>query len=174
MRSLQIILAGVWAVFCWSACTRPSHIDSIPKENETAPQVTAVTLKDTLPAQMNKAIENLNLGNVMGIQLRYPSGRAASYFVYHAEKNATLMAISRLPFSKNAGVADAACRPMDGAEWTALRAQASPSELNAAEFFWDADPNDYVAYECLKTPMRHTLLVNKHTDEIIHRIEVAG
>lgn len=135
------------------------------------PLIVRTELADTLPA---KAIQKLKLKNVQGIKIKYPTGQHVSYFDYNADRNTVLDAISTLPFSKYSPLADTTCRKVSVEAIEQMKSMITEEERESGSLFWQASFDEFELYECLKAPFRHTLLIGKKTNRIIHRIEYIG
>jgi len=147
---------------------KPEHFEAA--QNEAV--VFETSMRDTLP---EKVLHRLGLGDQTGIKIQYRNGHYASYFDYQANSKDLLQAISCLPFSKYATRADATYHSFSVTELETLKHLISATELEGASFFWSADLSEYEMYEALKPPFRHTLLINKNSDRVLHRIElIAG
>lgn len=156
------------------ACRKPApSVHNNPEDfanslSNIEPVVFSTSLKDTLPAS---ALESLGLSNINGIEVKYLDGHNARYFGYYADEKTLLKTISMLPFSKHAAIADTLCRRISYNDLNFLRQHISSTEYENTSFFWNADPKDVVVYECIKSPSMHTLLINRKTGLVLHRIE---
>ncbi len=168
-RSLNSALYPVLFILASIACQKPSHVNGASSLAEI-PLVLSVSLSDTLPA---KALTDADLPDVKGIKVQYADGKYASYFDYHGDRQRVMAVIASLPFSKGSEIADTSCRNIS-AEILHVQQQGLPvSEIGYAEFFWSGSGNRE-AFECLKPPYKHTLLFDKNSTRIFHRIELAG
>jgi hypothetical protein len=129
------------------------------------------SLSDSLPQE---ALDEMKLGDVTGIKLKYLDGHDNRYFEYIADKQSVISAISKLPFSKFSSLSDSRCRKITQEELLSLRQDVPSTEFESAAFFWNSANNKTEIYECIKSPYRHTLLFNPDSDVIFHRIEVVG
>jgi hypothetical protein len=150
-------------------CKKPTaSLNSTAWEEYTNPVITPAVLRDTLPV---KYYALLSAQEIHGIKVSYPSGNHTSYFEYVADAENVLRTISALPFKRTNALVDAACRMSQLPFSLTGKTILSQEETAAAQFFWNINPNDYIHYECLKSPARHTLLIHKRTKRILHRIE---
>ena len=95
----------------------------------------------------------LSLEQLNGVRiLNSDTGKYTYYFEYIANKQDTLRAISALPFLKDN---------------TAL----TQEERDGTSFFWNARAEDFTFYECYKSPVKHTILLSKTSDRILHKVE---
>jgi hypothetical protein len=152
------------------ACQKPEGIH----QNDTVwtayahPRIIADNIYDTLPALVK---HDIKIEQLKGVKVFYPSGSNVSYFEYKADAKKLIDVIGRLPFKKCNEVADTLCRKMELPYSLAASKVLSKEELMAANFYWKINVIDYDYYECLKSPMRHTILVNRNNGRILHRIE---
>lgn len=150
------------------ACKKPAasiHEDAFA---DIPPLILRTSLKDTLT---KKALTTLQLNDAEGVKIKYHNGNYASYFTYEADRDALLQAISSLPFPRYVIKADTVCHAISFRDIALLRQAVTDAEHEAASFFWDVDATEYDVYECLKPPMRHTLLVSKNSKQVLHRAE---
>ena len=152
------------------ASSRPYPVDSTDYAfRTTTAAIFQAPITDTLPP---KAVQALSLSHVNGIQVKYLSGKDVYYFAYPADKKTLLRTIANLPFSKYSIVADTLCRKSSHHALTFLQEEISPTEYKNSRSFWEADKEEFEVYECIKSPMRHTLLVSKKSGQVFHRIEL--
>ncbi len=151
------------------ACKRPSesHADTVWSEHKS-PTLTTTLLRDTLPYRF---ISNLHITEVHGVKASYSSGQQTSYYEYEADPEMILKMVSSLPFKRSNSVSDTTCRAFEIPFSMTGKRFISAKELQAANFFWQINPKDFFYYECLKNPDRHTILINKITGRILHRVE---
>ncbi len=95
------------------------------------------------------------------------------YFEYEADYNEILNTISAMPvmignnrYAMRCGLLNSPTIPLDDSK------KLSREELNASDFFWNAKPEDYTFYECLKGSTRHLMLVSKISSRILHKVEI--
>ena len=155
-------------LFCFLACQKPATLGDGVAAGERLPIALAVSLRDSLP---QKAMTALGLSDVTGVKVQYVDGHAVSYFAYPAATDVALNTIAMLPFSKHGKLADTLCRPVATATLRGEYAGLSPTELQYGDFFWQALSQNVEAYECIKAPWKHTLLVSKTSGQVLHRIE---
>jgi len=135
--------------------------------DDDIPVITTVSVYDTLP---KNALVQLNLFQTHGIRAEHASGRYTCYFAYETDAAELLRRISALPFRRGQ-VADTLCRRMDKPFSLSGQKMLSEPEQRSSAFFWPAKPDDYVHYECVKGDQRHTILISKVDDTVLHRIE---
>jgi len=151
------------------ACTKPVRREVITVWNEkNSPVITNTSLFDTLRVN---AIRALDIHELHGVRASYLSGKTVSYFEYDTDPEKLLTFISCLPFKKTDAVSDTVCHLQNFTFSQSGRELLSGEELTSAAFFWKINPDDYLYYECLKSPARHTILINKKTKRVLHRIE---
>ena len=107
-----------------------------------------------------------------GVRILDPdTGKYTYYFEYIANKQDTLRRISALPFLKDNRPSSLMCElmntPLNPLDHSAL----TQEERDAASFFWDARADEFIFYECYKSPVKHTLLLSKTSDQILHKVE---
>jgi hypothetical protein len=100
------------------------------------------------------------------------TGKYTYYFEYIANKQDTLRRIAALPFLKDNRPSSLACElmysPLNPLDNSAL----SQEERDATSFFWDVRADEFTFYECYKSPVKHTLLISKTSDRILHKVEL--
>jgi hypothetical protein len=149
------------------ACKKPAYVNN-DNFADIPPLILRTSLKDTLT---KKVLTALQLHDSEGVKIKYQNGNYASYFAYEADRDALLQAISSLPFPRYTIKADTVCYPLSFRDIALLKQKISGTEYEASSFFWDADVMEYDIYECLKPPLRHTLLVSRNTKQVLHRAE---
>ena len=121
----------------------------------------------------------LNHVSVEGIQeihgvkiMDYDHNKVEYYFEYNANAEDTLKMIASLPFAIDDHVSSVAP--------TLMESNSNPLKINAAfteevreatSFFWNAKAEDFIFYECIKSPMKHTLMISKTSSRILHKVE---
>jgi len=158
-------------LFALASCWKSEQFNASETSTMPPPLVVLISLADTLP---EKSFHNLHVQDVHGFKVKYATGQSVSYFDYQADRTVVLDTISRLPFSKYSALADVQCRPIPYQAIEILRSAISGYEIETGRSFWEADRNEFDVYECIKAPFRHTLLLNKKSARVIHRIEYAG
>jgi hypothetical protein len=133
---------------------------------EIPPLVTSASLSDSIPPQM---LTSLGFSNVTGVKYRHHTGMAASYFTYKAEREKLIYLLSILPFKTVHSNADTNCHDVPFHALSELKREAHPQEVQSEEF-WAATEKDFDAFESIKPPYRHTLLISKNDSRVIHRI----
>jgi len=133
--------------------------------------ILATSLADTLG---EKAFQKLRIADVAGVKVKYPTGNFASYFEYQADHQNLLRAVGSLPAAVYAKRFDTFCRPISYESLPEELHHPSGLEQENASAFWFAPKEDYLVYDCLKAPFRHTLLLHKTTNKVIHRVEFTG
>lgn len=149
---------------------KPSRVQEQPLDfNQVAPMVFRTSLADSIPA---KAFKKASLPNVEGIKISYLEGWNVRYFQYEADQSALLKVLGELPISIDDKVYDSHCGRIN---FEALKetntANVSALELEQSSFFWSIDPSQYEAFECIKSNTRHSLLLHKKSNTVLHRIE---
>lgn len=159
-------------LFALAAChTRQPLIDAAFVNDAVGPVVLHASLEDTLsPAFM----QVLHLEKVEGLNVKYLSGKEAHYFAYIADADAVLRAVAHTAFSKHITIADTVCRRIDRRALDMLAQPLHATERGAGAFFWEADAGEFEAYECVRGPIRHTLLISRATRNVLHRVEFSA
>lgn len=155
-----------------ASCKKPADSMSAmrPSQNvEDGMIVFRTSLADSLSA---KAMETLNVGRVMGIKIKYLSGHERQYFVYEADERSVIRVISQLKFTPYGKYSDTICRKINPGELTTMKQSISKSEYESSSFFWDVDAEKFDLYECIKSPYKHTLLIDPKSNRVLHRIEL--
>ncbi len=166
MRSFILPTLLILSIF---ACKKPSESSSyLPNEYES-PEIKLVSLLDTLPSN---SLSNLSIQELKGVKATYVTGRYTCYFEYSANQQELLRAINILPFNMNTRLSDTQCRKIDRDFSLNGKRTRSDQEVESSSFFWNINPEDFTYYECIKSPMRHTILLDKHSNRILHRIEI--
>lgn len=166
MKSFILPTLLILSIF---ACKKPGDTSYLLNEYDQ-PGITTVTLRDTLPKQ--EVLSNLFIQETKGIKAIYKSGRYTCYFEYQANQQDILKIINLLPFNTNTRLSDTQCRNMNQTFSLNGKRIRSEKEIESSAFFWDINPEDFVYYECIKSPMRHTLLLDKYSNRILHRIDI--
>ena len=160
-------------LFLLAACDKrqqtPDAAASV--DGAVGPVVLHASLQDTLSPAFLHA---LRLEKVEGLNVKYLSGREAHYFAYIADPDAVLRAVIHTAFSKHVAVADTVCRRINHRALAMLAQPLHATELAAGAFFWEADAAEFEVYECVRGPIRHTLLISRATRNILHRIEFSA
>lgn len=116
---------------------------------------------------------NFKLRQLNGVRIiNSDTGKYTYYFEYIANQQDTLKRISALPFLKDNRPSSLMCELMNAPFNPLDDAALTHEERDAAAFFWNARAEDFIFYECYKSPVKHTLLLSKTSDLILHRVEV--
>lgn len=99
------------------------------------------------------------------------TGRYTYYFEYIANKQDTLRVVSALPFLKDNRPSSLMCQLMNSPTSPLDDASLAQEEREATSFFWDAQADEFTFYECYKSPVKHTLLLSKTSNRILHKVE---
>lgn len=101
------------------------------------------------------------------------TGKFTYYFQYIANKQDTLRTIASLPFLlKDNRPSSLACELMTISGNPLDNSKLAQAEKNASAFFWTANAEEFTFYECYKSPVKHTLLLSKTSDRILHKVEL--
>jgi hypothetical protein len=112
------------------------------------------------------------LQQLNGVKIFNPdTGNYTYYFEYIANKQDTLRRISALPFLKDNHPSSLSCELMNSTLNPLDNTALTQEERNATSFFWDTRADEFIFYECFKSPVKHTLLLSKTSDRILHKVE---
>jgi hypothetical protein len=168
MKKIILLTLGVISVF-WS-CQRNTGVeveqDSVWQDYKS-PTFKHISLYDTLPENV---VNYIAATEINGVRAMYSSGRHTSYLEYEADPMRVLFAVQSIPFAMHEG-GDTLCRDMNQKFSLSGNRVLSKEEQQQASFFWNMNPDEFVYYECLKGSQRHTILVSKNSNRILHRIE---
>lgn len=140
----------------------------IPKRTITELPVTqATSLADSIPIEY---YQQLNVVEKQGNKF-FDKDKAVTYLEYETDAQTLLKTIARLPFSKYAVRADTVCIETGFYGFATTRNSISEEELNTGTYFWNIEPNNYQVFECIKGSEKHTLLISRLSDQVLHRIE---
>lgn len=164
-----IVVLPIVAIMALGACKKPrleSELDYIP------PLVLATSLEDSLPL---RAIDTLDLPKIYGTKILYHNGLHASYFEYEADPDAVMQTVSQLPFPIHLNIpADTLCRPISPYDIETMMKLISVEEKESTSNFWASYKKNSHAFECIKGQFKHTLLLSRNSNRILHRIEFLG
>jgi hypothetical protein len=127
--------------------------------------VTTVSLHDTLPSLTRR----LSIEEVQGYELKTSIRESVYYFEYETNHGALLREMALLPVPIDSAFADVQCRKTTDATTRDLVLTLLQNENMAKTFDWNRDLQEYDLYECLKA-QHHLLLLNRHSDRVIHLI----
>jgi hypothetical protein len=129
----------------------------------------ATALDEMLP---EKSVRELGLKDrVPGTKIKHPGGAFVTYFEYDAKSSDVLAMLAHSPFSMYAIKSDTTARAISFYELELLRLRITEEEYQNAPDFWSAKADEFDAFECIKAPLMHTVLIHKKTKKILHRIE---
>jgi hypothetical protein len=151
--------------------THREVVDMASVTDAVGPVVLHASLEDTLSPAFLQA---LRLEQVEGLNVTYLSGKQAHYFAYIADADAVLRAVVHTAFSKYIPLADTTCRRIDRRAIDVLAQSLHATERGAGAFFWEANADEFEAYECVRGPIRHTLLISRATRNVLHRVEFSA
>jgi hypothetical protein len=165
MRHLLAFLSIAIFVGFISACKKPkTSMVEIPSGQYMS---FATSLNDTIPL---KAISTLELkANVEGYKIRYLTGQERRYFEYQAEPQRVMQAFREMAFVVSNHRTDTDLRMVSFEEMRSADDYA-PDE---SDDFWNILPAEYYAFECLKSGIKHQVLIHKNTHRVLHRVVYA-
>lgn len=151
------------------ACKKPSYSTDGLVYDHSMPVLFYTSLADTLP---KKTFDQLNLSDrVVGIKINNLNGLDVRYFEYQADPDVMIGALSKMAFDKHEIRADTLCRKITSQEMRLTFEQVSSSELAYASSFFNSTSASFEFYECLKSPYRHHVVIDRVTNKVMHRIE---
>lgn len=146
-------------------CSKPRMND--PVQSYPTSVFFYTSLYDTIPA---KNVNAFLQADIQGIKLRALHGaHEVRYFEYHADPDRVLDELSKVGFVLSDVKADTTFRSIAFDELQ-FETGLAESESKYASSFWNADQNKFEAYECLKTPMKHQVLIDRQSNRILHRV----
>ncbi len=139
----------------------------LPVWEDSSLNISSASVLHDVYQDMSANIQQLN-----GVKVRDSrTGKFVYYFEYIANKQDTLRRISAMPFLKDNRTSSLSVELMESSINPLDNSSLSAEERNATSFFWDAKGEEFTFYECYKSPVKHTLLLSKTSDKILHRIE---
>jgi hypothetical protein len=159
-------LFPVLLLYAAFACKEPgADVNGITNSGASTTVMFYTSLADTLPG---KTLQRMNVGDVNGVKFKTLNGNEVRYFEYNADPRKLLAAISEMPFNKNALIADTLCRKINSLSLVAQE------ELIPGDDYWikfmNINADEFLLYECIKPPLKHTLLIPKKSSRVLHRI----
>ncbi|HEY3430154.1 MAG TPA: hypothetical protein VGK39_05705, partial [Cyclobacteriaceae bacterium] len=112
-----------------------------------------------------------NLREIHGVSITR-ADKVSYYYEYEADHHQVLNVLASLPFRLDNNKSSVQCGWMNSDSNPLEYENISEAEVEASAFFWRANPEEYSFYECLKSPLKHTLLISKTSPRILHRVEV--
>jgi hypothetical protein len=155
-------------LFSLAILKKPVSSSYYPDFGIHTPVLFSTTLSDTLSL---KTFQKLHIQDVEGIKVKYPTGKYACYFEYTADPEVLLDAISSQPFSKYTLLADTRCRAISFDQLKQLKTSVSDFEFENSTTFWTVEEKEFEVYECLKSPLKHTILIDRKSNKVLHRVE---
>ena len=124
-------------------------------------------LSDSLPMNF---LQKINPTELQGVKLQRELSSVTYYFEYLANHKQVLKEMANLPFAADSTRADTHVRMIaDKEEIKEISNLLNDVAINK-DFLFEDTIDDYTVYECLKTPQHHIVLINKHSERIIHLI----
>ena len=114
-----------------------------------------------------------NIQEIHGVKIMdYENQKVEYYFEYEANELDTLKMIASLPFAIDDNKSNVAPVRMESSS-SSLKINPSFTDEIKREiaFFSNAKAEEFTFYECVKSPMKHTLLVSKTSSRILHKVE---
>ena len=130
--------------------------------------ISSASVQHDIYQDMSADIQQLN-----GVKVRDSrTGKFVYYFEYIANKQDTLRRISAMPFLKDNRTSSLSVELMESSSNPLDGSTLSQEERDATSFFWNAKGEEFTFYECYKSPVKHTLLLSKTSDKILHKVEL--
>ena len=145
--------------------------ESAAASNSVPPLLLATSLHDSVPDYL---LTQNGLPDVSGIKLKFHTGNFASHFRYNVPAERVLRTLALLPVSFASTRADTTCRAMQLEELNDFIANLSTGEYEQFPDFVQASSSGFDAYECLKPPFRHIVLISRNDNTVLHRVDRAG
>lgn len=164
MRLLPLVVVLLFAS-AFIACGSDTTSYRVIRSNvEHGSIISQSLLSDTFPCP--KSFYEL-VGNPSGVSLTFPDGRQVYFFDYAVDSSQILQQFNSLPFKMGNGKSDVTCRQ------TKLDLPTDDENLLSwiDQDAWIGNDAGYIAYECIKPPFKHTLLVHHDNHKIHHRVE---
>lgn len=145
----------------------------LPHEKITQPEiyfgppVSEASVQQEFFQDASFAIQELNGVRIIDQE----TGKPTYYFEYIANKQDTLRRISALPFRRDNRKSSLSCELMNASINPLENSELTDEERSIASFFWEAEAEEFTFYECYKSPVKHTLLLSKNSDRILHKVE---
>jgi hypothetical protein len=170
MKSALIFSGLLVVAIIW--CQKPVY-DLEGSNTTMAPIVFYTSLADTLP---KRTFEKLGLRDrVVGVKINNLTGMDVRYFQYEADPDVLIKALSETPFDINTqSPADIQCHEITYGDLTFSFQNVSDAESNYAASFLNSFHEGYEVYECVKSPLKHQVLIQRNTNRVFHRIEKIG
>jgi hypothetical protein len=144
------------------------------KSNNVRAQGEAITfpalLSDTLPS---KTFRQLQMPDVKGTVYNDLNGNKVFYFKYQADPDVIIDVLSKSAFDINGQISDTVCRKISYDE-LAVNLNTDGDNTFEAHSFLDKYEQRFEIFECLKSPLRHQLLIDRMKGTVFHRIVKAG
>ncbi len=135
------------------------------------PLVLATSLHDSIPAPL---LSEAGLPDAEGIKLKFHNGNFASHFRYNAPAERVLRGLALIPVPFTDATADTTYRKMPLPELNTFAARLSDFEKEQFPDFVQAASTEADAFECIKPPFRHIVIINRTDNSVLHRVEYAG
>ena len=146
------------------------HTGSVDLPNATPPVVFGTSLHDSVPAHL---LSQMGLPDVNGTKLKFLNGNFASHFRYNAPAERVLRTLSMIPVPFSDVLADTTYRRIPHLELNTFVAGLSAFEKDEFPDFVNAASSGVDAYECIKPPFRHIVLISRTDNSVFHRVEYA-
>ena len=145
------------------ACKKPKG-DSIVAVAKPDYMTFSTSLRDTLDSKTIKTLAVLE--STTGVKVKYQSGEERRYFRYRADWKQLAKAFREMSFGIENYRTDVDLRSVS-IEQITTASDYSPDE---APDFWSEFTADYKSFECVKNGIKHQILFNSTTRQVLHRV----
>jgi hypothetical protein len=149
-----------------SACKTPVEHE-VTSLNEISQVVFYTSLKDSIP---EKTYRDLNV-NPTGLKVIGLTGADVRYFEYQSDAERVIRALSNSPFDMDYNTSDTICREISKEELSRSLNYSRSADDDYTSNFKNYDAERFEAYECIKPPLVHHILINRSSGQVFHRIE---
>jgi hypothetical protein len=114
-----------------------------------------------------------NIHEIHGVKIMdHDRQKVEYYFEYEATEVDTLKMVASLPFTIDDHPSNLAPVPMESStNPLEVNPTFTAEILDAIAFFSNAKADEFTFYECVKSPMKHTILISKTSSRILHKVE---
>jgi hypothetical protein len=159
-------ILSIFLITAAIACTKPKSVSEISSNDKPNLSIAfATSLADTIPL---KSFQTLNIADVAGMKFRGMNGKEVRYFSYEVDKKNLLRVVSQLPVAISDSKTDTLCRLIS---LDVLKEyEIDPDEIQIGNYFWNS-ADKHEIYECVKGSIRHTMIFEKLSNKVHHRVE---
>ncbi len=159
------LITGVFAAFVTTLTTNP-------KANTDPDLVYGITYASIQTDILQPSIID-GMKEIHGVKITFADpGKVAYFFEYEANAQDTLKVVGSLPFAIDNNASSLACTLLESKSNPLEADETLPEQVReATAFFWNSKASDFTFYECIKSPLKHTLLISKTSSRILHKVE---